>query len=103
MADAHPHQCLQARAFARAANRFGGGGSGNQSGPAPGDADPNVRDALFSLEIKYRAPMVLYYLEGLSVRDIARTLTLPQGTVKNRLFRARALLRERLKEEGFDA
>ncbi|WP_083766687.1 sigma factor-like helix-turn-helix DNA-binding protein [Shewanella pealeana] len=36
----------------------------------------------------------LFYLEGLSLKDIATVLELPHGTVKSRLFRAR----ERLKQ-----
>ena len=38
-------------------------------------------------------------MEGYAVKDIARMLRLPAGTVKTRLARARALLRLQLSDE----
>ncbi|UCD62846.1 MAG: RNA polymerase sigma factor [Candidatus Zixiibacteriota bacterium] len=43
-----------------------------------------------------RAIIVLHEIDGWSVADIAGTLGKPRGTVKTRLFRARAKMRERL-------
>ena len=45
---------------------------------------------------KLRLPLVLYYLEGFSVEETARTLGLPSGTVKFRLHEARKALRVEL-------
>ena len=52
-----------------------------------------------SLEEKYRLPMVLFYVEGYSVEEIARMLRMPQGTLKSRLHRGRLLLRDTLNGE----
>jgi RNA polymerase sigma-70 factor (ECF subfamily) len=61
-----------------------------------------LREALRVLDVKYRVPLVLFYLDGYSLKEIAKMLVLPQGTVKNRLFRAREKLRAQLQEEVFD-
>jgi RNA polymerase sigma-70 factor (ECF subfamily) len=55
-----------------------------------------VQRAIASLPLKYRAAVVLRYAEGLSYEEIAQTLQLPLGTVKTHLFRAKAMLQERL-------
>ena len=66
---------------------------------APPDADPALHDAIARLDEKLRLPIVLYYMEGYAVKDIARMLRLPAGTVKTRLAKARALLRLQLSDE----
>jgi RNA polymerase sigma-70 factor (ECF subfamily) len=53
-----------------------------------------LQEALGRVPGHYRAPLVLAHLEGLPLDDIARTLDLPEGTVKSRLFRGRAMLKE---------
>jgi RNA polymerase sigma factor (sigma-70 family) len=52
------------------------------------------------LPLKYRAPIVLCYLEDHTHEEAARQLNWPIGTVKGRLSRARALLESRLTRRG---
>lgn len=61
---------------------------------APRGADPALYEAIFALDIRYRAPFVLYHVEGYSVQEIATMLRLPKGTVTSRLQRARKNLRQ---------
>lgn len=61
------------------------------------DTAQRVREAVAALPPDYRVIVVLRYLQGLSYEEIAATLDLALGTVKNRLFRARDALKERLK------
>jgi len=49
-----------------------------------------------SLPMKLRAPLVLSTLEELSPRDIGAMLGINETAVRSRLFRARAILREKL-------
>jgi len=56
-----------------------------------------VQDALLQLPPDLRAATVLYDIEGLSYREIAAVLEIPEGTVKSRIHRARSALRDRLK------
>ncbi len=51
--------------------------------------------ALERLEPEQRAMLILRDMQGLDYRQIAEVLDVPEGTVKSRLFRARAALRER--------
>lgn len=61
-----------------------------------------VRSAVQSLADKYRLPVLLFYMEELSLSEIAFVLRLPEGTVKSRLHRAKRILQQMLmeKQEG---
>ena len=48
------------------------------------------------LDLRFRAPLVLREIEGLSYREIATALGVSEGTVKSRLHRAREMLKTRL-------
>ncbi|MEI9967379.1 MAG: sigma-70 family RNA polymerase sigma factor [Terracidiphilus sp.] len=54
-----------------------------------------VRRAVLALPHRYREPVVLYYFHEMDVAAAARTMGLPEGTVKARLARGRELLRKR--------
>ena len=55
-------------------------------------------DAVMALDKRYRLPVLLYYYEGYSQKEIAGLLSLPEGTVRTRLFRARGKLKATLTE-----
>jgi RNA polymerase sigma-70 factor (ECF subfamily) len=60
-----------------------------------------VRQAVLTLPPRYRDPIVLYYFEEMDLADTARILALPEGTVKARLHRGRALLERRAAARGW--
>jgi RNA polymerase sigma-70 factor, ECF subfamily len=53
-----------------------------------------LQEAVGRLPEHYRAPLILTHVEGLSLEEVGRILNLPEGTIKSRLFRARAQLKE---------
>jgi len=53
-----------------------------------------VRDGLTRLPYGYRAPLVLRYYNDLSYREISEVLAIPEGTVKTRIHRAKAMLKD---------
>jgi RNA polymerase sigma-70 factor (ECF subfamily) len=55
----------------------------------------SVRRAVLALPPRYREPVVLFYFHEMDIPATARTMGVPDGTLKARLSRARALLRRR--------
>ncbi|OIO10191.1 MAG: hypothetical protein AUJ52_04795 [Elusimicrobia bacterium CG1_02_63_36] len=91
---------------------FGGGEDGedkNTEGSLPADEPAldagleteevarEVQSALQTLDEENRAVVVLRDIEGLSYQDIGEALSLPEGTVKSKLSRARNALALKLK------
>lgn len=68
----------------------------------PEGADAALHDAVLSLPDALRLPIILHYMEGYSIQEIARMLRLPHGTVATRMHRARAQLRRTLGEEAIE-
>ncbi|MBP3649880.1 MAG: RNA polymerase sigma factor [Clostridia bacterium] len=63
-------------------------------------SDPlSVREAIECLKPEWRTVILLHYLEGCSVSEIAQMLQIPQGTVKSRLMYARKRLCALMKED----
>jgi RNA polymerase sigma-70 factor (ECF subfamily) len=60
--------------------------------------DDRIKQALIELPESLRIVFMLSTLEDLKYREIADILDCPVGTVMSRLFRARAMLKERLRQ-----
>ena len=60
------------------------------------DRDLAVRRAVGVLPAKYREALILFYFHEMDIPAAARSLGLPEGTVKARLFRGREILRGKL-------
>ena len=56
-----------------------------------------VQSAISELPERYRLPLVLRDLQELSYEEISDTLTLPLGTTKSRINRARLMLKDKLR------
>ncbi len=59
-----------------------------------------LQQALDELDEGFRTPLILFYFEEFSYRDIAEQMELPIGTVMSRLARAKAYLRAKLCPNG---
>ena len=55
-----------------------------------------VQEQLSQLPPKYRIVLILRHLQDMTYEEMAEVLTMPIGTIKTHLFRARNLLKERL-------
>ena len=60
------------------------------------DRADKVRRAMLTLPSKYRDVLTLFYFHEMDVGATARSLSLPEGTVKARLSRGREILRQKL-------
>ncbi len=64
-----------------------------------------ITSALNSLPVDFRVAIILSDIEGFTYEEIAKITDIPIGTVRSRLFRARNLMKEQLreyaKEKGF--
>jgi RNA polymerase sigma-70 factor (ECF subfamily) len=64
--------------------------------PPPELDSDDLQRALSELPESFRTPVILFYFDEFSYRDIAEHLDVPIGTVMSRLARAKAHLKERL-------
>lgn len=60
-----------------------------------------VQEQLSQLPPKYRIVLILRHLQDMTYEEMAEVLTMPIGTIKTHLFRARNLLKERLQSFGY--
>jgi len=76
--------------------------------PTPDDADAPldrmvrsemVQRALDELDERYRVPLLLVFMQGMTCQEAADQLKVPLGTVLSRIHRARKHLREKLGDE----
>lgn len=56
-----------------------------------------IREQIELLPVHYRTVLTLFHLEEFSYQEIEQITGMPEGTVKSYLFRAKALLKEKLK------
>ncbi len=59
-----------------------------------------VRERMQSLSPAFREALWLFVVEGLSIREIADILEIPEATVKTRIHRAKAQLKDQLNPSG---
>ena len=59
-----------------------------------------VHQAIASLSLQQRVVIVLYYINDLSLQEIAQILDVPEGTVKSRLHYGRKALKKHLNLDG---
>jgi len=69
---------------------------GAEDAAASGELRQILLGEVHSLPEEFRSLVVHSYLEGRSIREVARIHECPIGTVKGRLWRARGILRQRL-------
>ncbi|MEJ5170980.1 MAG: sigma-70 family RNA polymerase sigma factor [Fimbriimonadales bacterium] len=81
-----------------ATDRTGDPNSAPDASVATSERDEALHRAILALPEDFRTVLVLHHFEEMDVVDIARVLGVPEGTVKSRLGRARARLREQLRE-----
>lgn len=60
------------------------------------DISARLQQEIDALPVRYRTILTLYHLDEMSYSEIADILNMPDGTVKNYLFRARKLLKQKL-------
>ena len=61
--------------------------------------ESNVEKTLNQIDSDLKLVAVLYYYDEFSVKEISKLLTIPEGTVKSRLSRAREKIYDILKKE----
>jgi len=82
-------------------------GEGEQAVAAPGsqtgqiETSDFVRSGLGELSVEHREALTLFYLEGMSIVEIAGILDVPDGTVRSRLHNGREKLRAVFSVKGY--
>ena len=106
------HTCYKFVQKARERERVGSFGDWLEGPPELG-VPPDIQESLEKDDIKRRLewhfaklprkhalPVTLFYIEGMSYREIAEILEIPLGTVKSRLFRGLKELRKSIEGGG---
>lgn len=66
------------------------------------ELEQTVRRLVYKLPDKYRLPILLFYMEDLSIDEISTIILIPVGTVKTRIFRAKKILKRKLEELNYE-
>ena len=59
-------------------------------------------EAVKKLPDKYKIPILLFYMEELSIADISGMLDLSEGTIKSRIHRAKKILKQKLEDVHYE-
>ncbi|WP_027416729.1 RNA polymerase sigma factor SigW [Aneurinibacillus terranovensis] len=78
-------------------DRFPDTGKGPEEEVITDELQEEVQGALMALNPKYRAVMILRYIEDLSLQEISEAISLPISTIKTRIHRGREALRKKLR------
>ncbi|MCR5736812.1 MAG: sigma-70 family RNA polymerase sigma factor [Eubacterium sp.] len=62
--------------------------------------EDSLLERIMELPIKYREVLFFFYYEERSIREISKFLKKKESTIGSRLAKARALLKEKLEQEG---
>lgn len=80
----------------------------DESSPSPehevmkNDLHQAVRNAASLLPYNLRTPLLLYYSSEMKIREIAQILSIPEGTVKSRIRKAKSIIMDRLEKQGYE-
>ncbi len=77
-------------------------GAGPETLAIASDEARRLHAAIGELPEKYRVVITLYHLQGKQYDEIAEVLDLPMGTVKTHLFRAKEMLRKKLRGQAME-
>lgn len=66
--------------------------------PAFTDDYHELWDIVMEMDLVYREVVILYFYEQLSIKEIAKALQIPEGTVKSRLSRGKSQLKTYLEK-----
>jgi RNA polymerase sigma factor (sigma-70 family) len=97
------HTALKARAMATKRRAKEAKASRERERPESDELSRVLDEELTKLPDKYREPVVLCELEGVSRKDAAARLGIPEGTISSRLTTAHRMLAKRLTAKGFAA
>ncbi len=61
------------------------------------ETSSNLQRMIDALPVVYRTVVTLYHLDGMKYAEIAEVMGMPEGTIKSYLFRARSMLKDKLK------
>lgn len=65
------------------------------------DLDSYLKTLIEKLPPQYKIVLTLFHLDGMNYEEIGVITGMPEGTVKNYLFRARNILKEKIKAQTF--
>lgn len=61
-----------------------------------------IKKAVKTLKDEYRIPLILYYFQQLSYKEISEILSIPEGTIKSRLNKGRKLIKDYMEVNHYD-